>query len=262
MADTHPVCVVGAAGRMGKAVLAALHEEPSLVVAGALESPGHPGLGSQVETGIHIVEDAETALSSCAVAIDFSVPAATVATARVAAEAGVAYVTGTTGFAESDRAALEEVAKRVPVLHAANFSLAVHVLAWLAREAARRLGAGYDAEIFELHHSAKRDAPSGTALHLARAVAQGQGRPVGDRLVLERSGEIGARPEDAIGVQTLRGGDNPGEHTLYFVGRGERLELSHRSFTREHFARGAVRAAAWLAGRPPGLYTIEQSLGL
>lgn len=262
MTDPQPVCVVGAAGRMGVAVLAALHEEPSLVVRGALESPSHPALGSQVETGIHIVEDAEAALSDCAVAIDFTVPAATLATARVAAEAGVAYVTGTTGLSEPERAELAEVAKRVPVLHAANFSLAVNVLAWLAREAARHLGEGYDAEIFELHHSAKRDAPSGTALRLATAVAQGQGRPVGDRLVLERAGEIGARPEDAIGVQTLRGGDNPGEHTLYFVGRGERLELSHRSFTREHFARGAVRAAAWLAGRKPGLYSIEQSLGL
>jgi 4-hydroxy-tetrahydrodipicolinate reductase len=262
MADTHPVCVVGAAGRMGKAVLAALHQEPSLVVAGALESPGHPGLGSQVEPGIHIMEDAEAALSGCAVAIDFTVPAATLATARVAAEAGVAYVAGTTGLSEPERAGLAEVAKRVPVLHAANFSLAVNVLSWLAREAARHLGAGYDAEIFELHHAAKRDAPSGTALQLAEAVAQGQGRPVDDRLVLERAGEIGARPEDAIGVQSLRGGDNPGEHTIYFVGRGERLELSHRSFTREHFARGAVRAARWLAGRPPGLYSIEQSLGL
>ena len=261
MADTHPVCVVGAAGRMGKAVLAALHEEPSLVVAGALESPGHPGLGREVEAGIHIVEHAEAALSGCAVAIDFTVPAATLATARVAAEAGVAYVAGTTGLSEPDRAALAEVARRVPVLPA-NFSLAVNVLAWLAREAARHLGAGYDAEIFELHHSAKRDAPSGTALHLARAVAEGQGSSVEGRLVLQRAGEIGARPVDAIGVQTLRGGDNPGEHTVYFVGRGERLELSHRSFTREHFARGAVRAAAWLAGRPPGLYSIEQSLGL
>ncbi len=148
------------------------------------------------------------------------------------------------------------------MIHAPNFSLAVNVLAWLTREAARRLGPGFDAEIVELHHSAKRDAPSGTALRLGRAIAEGRGEKLEERLVLERAGEIGARPEGAIGIQTLRGGDNPGEHSVYFVGRGERLELAHRSATRDHFARGAVRAAAWLAGRPPGLYPLEQILGL
>jgi len=124
------------------------------------------------------------------------------------------------------------------------------------------LGPGFDAELVELHHAAKRDAPSGTALRLAEAVAEGQALPLAGRLVLERSGDTGPRPDDAIGVQTLRGGDNPGEHTVFFVGQGERLELSHRSFTRDHFARGAVRAAAWLAKRDPGVFTIEQVLGL
>jgi len=247
---------------MGQAVLHALREEPTLCLGGALEAPGQSALGSEVEAGIHIVEDAQAALAGCAVAIDFTLPAVTVATARAAAESGVAYVTGTTGLSDTDRAALAEVAQRVPVLHAPNFSVAVNVLAWLCREAARLLGTGFDAEILELHHTAKRDAPSGTALHLAEAVAEGQGVSLEGRLVLERAGEIGARPPDAIGVQTLRGGDNPGEHSVYFVGRGERLELSHRSFTREHFARGAVRAAAWLTGREPGLYSLEQALGL
>lgn len=257
-----PVCVVGARGRMGEAVLAALREEPALCLGGALEARGHPALGAQLEAGVHLVDDAAQALSGCAVAIDFSVPAVSVASARAAAQAGVAYVCGTTGLSDADRAALAEAAERVPVLHAPNFSVAVNVLAWLAREAARFLGPGYDAEILELHHAAKRDAPSGTALHLAEAVAQGQGRDLEGRLVLERAGDIGARPADAIGVQSLRGGDNPGEHSVYFVGRGERLELTHRSSTRRHFARGAVRAAVWLAGREPGLYSVEQALGL
>jgi 4-hydroxy-tetrahydrodipicolinate reductase len=114
----------------------------------------------------------------------------------------------------------------------------------------------------ELHHAAKRDAPSGTALRLAEAVAEGRGQVLADHLVLERAGEIGARPEAAIGVQTLRGGDNPGEHSVMFVGKGERIELVHRSFTRDHFARGAVQAANWLIGREPGLYPVEQALGL
>jgi 4-hydroxy-tetrahydrodipicolinate reductase len=147
-------------------------------------------------------------------------------------------------------------------VHAANFSLAVNVLGWLAEQASVRLGANFDAELFEIHHSAKRDAPSGTALFLAEAVARGRGQVLKDHLVLERAGEIGARREGEIGIQTLRGGDNPGEHTVMFVGRGERIELIHRSATREHFASGAVRVAAWLIGREPGLYPIEQVFGL
>ena len=136
------------------------------------------------------------------------------------------------------------------------------MLAHLVERAADLLGPGYDAEIVELHHSAKRDAPSGTALRLGEAIASGRDVKLADRLVLERSGDTGPRPEGAIGIQTLRGGDNPGEHTVIFVGAGERLELVHRAATRDHFARGAVRAAAWLLGRSPGRYRMEQVLGL
>jgi 4-hydroxy-tetrahydrodipicolinate reductase len=151
---------------------------------------------------------------------------------------------------------------RIPVVCAPNFSVAVNVLAWLTREAARKLGPDYDAEIVELHHAAKRDAPSGTALRLGEAVAEGRAQKLSDHLVLERAGDIGARPEGAIGIQTLRGGDHPGEHTVLFAGRGEHLELVHRSHTRDHFARGALRAALWLLGRPAGLYRVEEALGL
>ncbi len=262
MAEAHKVCVVGARGRMGEAVRAALAGEASLRLAAALEAPGHPEAGSRLPEGVALQDDAKAALAGCDVAIDFTVPAATLVALRAAAEAGVAYVTGTTGLSEPERVELAGLAERIPVIHAPNFSLAVNVLAWLAREAARRLGPDFDAEIVELHHSAKRDAPSGTALRLGRAIAEGRGEKLEDHLVLERAGEIGARPERAIGIQTLRGGDNPGEHNVYFVGRGERLELAHRSFTRDHFARGAVHAAAWLAGRPASLYPLEQILGL
>jgi 4-hydroxy-tetrahydrodipicolinate reductase len=146
------------------------------------------------------------------------------------------------------------------VLHAPNFSTSVNVLAWLVREAARRLGPGYDAEIVELHHAGKQDAPSGTALRLAEAIAEGRGTKL--ELVLGRAGHMGVRPKGAIGIQALRAGDAPGDHSVLFAGVGERLELVHRSQTRDHFARGAVRAAVWLAGRPAGLYRIEQVLGL
>jgi 4-hydroxy-tetrahydrodipicolinate reductase len=242
---------------MGQAVRAALAGEASLQLAAALEASGHPELGSALAPGVELMDDAKAALAGCQVAIDFTVPAATLGALRAAADAGVAYVTGTTGLSEVEREELAELARRIPVLHAPNFSVAVNLLAWLVAEATRRLGPGYDAEIVEMHHAAKRDAPSGTALRLAEAIAEARGVPLAGHLVLERAGETGARPEGAIGVQTLRGGDNPGEHTVLFVG-----ELAHRSHTREHFARGAVRAAAWLAGREPGLYRIEQVLGL
>lgn len=256
------VMVVGAQGRMGLEVRAALEREPSLRFAGALERAGHEDVGRTLDGGVVLHDDPKAALEGCGVAIDFSTPKATLANARAAADLSVAYVTGTTGLGDDERRELAHLAERIPLIHAPNFSVAVHVLGHLAREAARLLGDGYDAELFELHHGMKRDAPSGTALFLAEAVAAGQGRPMTDRLVLERAGETGPRPEGSIGVQALRGGDNPGEHTIYFLGRGERLELTHRAATRSHFATGAVRAAAWIVDRAPGLYRIEQVLGL
>lgn len=256
------VLVVGALGRMGLEVRAALEEEPSLYLAGALERAGHDDLGQTLSEGVRLRDDPKTALEGCGVAIDFSIPSATIANLRASADADVAYVTGTTGFDEAGKREIAHFAERIPVLHAPNFSISVNVLGHLAREAARLLGDGYDAELFELHHSLKRDAPSGTALFLGEAVAEGQGRNLADHLILERAGETGSRPADAIGIQTLRGGDNPGEHTIYFIGRGERLELTHRAATRAHFAVGAVRAATWIVGRKPGLYRIEQVLGL
>jgi len=262
MSDARRVLVVGALGRMGEKVRAAVAEEATLTLGAALEAAGHPRLGATVENGVRVDDDAKAAFGNADVAIDFSVPAATLANLRVAADAGVAYVTGTTGFSDAERDEINAHASRIPVLHAPNFSVAVNVLAWLTREASRRLGAGFDAEIVELHHAAKRDAPSGTALRLGEAVAEGRGQSLSDHLVLERAGEIGARPDAAIGIQTLRGGDNPGEHTVLFTGQGERLELIHRSHTRDHFARGAVRAAVWLLGHPAGLYRIEEALGL
>jgi 4-hydroxy-tetrahydrodipicolinate reductase len=265
------VMVVGAQGRMGLEVRAALAEEPSLRFAGALERPGHDAIGQTIgdEAGsVTLYDDPHRALEGCGVAIDFSIPTATLTNLQAAADAGVAYITGTTGFDEAGKAEIARLAEKIPVLHAPNFSVSVNVLGHLAREAARLLGDGYDAELFELHHGQKRDAPSGTALFLGEAVAEGQGLATGrvkklkDHLVLERAGDTGARPDDVIGIQTLRGGDNPGEHTIYFIGTGERIELTHRSATRGHFAVGAVRAAAWIVGRKPGLYRIEQVLGL
>jgi len=262
MTAARSVCVVGALGRMGECVRAALAGEPALRLAAALEAPDHPGQDRELAPGVRVGADPKAALARCEIAIDFAIPAATLANLRVAADVGCAYVTGTTGFSESQRAEIAALARLVPVIHAPNFSIAVNVLAWLAERAAALLGPGYDAELVELHHAAKRDAPSGTALRLAEAVAAGRGQSLSEHLVLERAGERGARPAAAIALQSLRGGDVAGEHTLLFLGQGERLELVHRASTRDHFARGAVRAAAWLAGRAPGLYPIERALGL
>jgi 4-hydroxy-tetrahydrodipicolinate reductase len=254
--------VVGALGRMGEQIRRIVAEHPELALHAALERSQHPELGSKIEGDVTVTDDVKAALQGCDVVIDFSIPSSTLTNLRAAADAGIAYVTGTTGFSADERAELAALAHRTAVIHAPNFSLAVNVLGWLSREASRLLGPEFDAELFEIHHTAKRDAPSGTALFLAEAVAKGRGQRLEDHLILERAGDIGPRPDEAIGIQTLRGGDNPGEHTVMFVGQGERVELVHRSSTREHFASGAVRAAAWLAGREPGLYSIAQVFGL
>lgn len=256
------VLVVGAMGRMGQCVRAAISETPRLELGAALEAHDHPSVGSSISDAVKISDDPKAALSQCEVAIDFTTPAASLQVMHAAAEAGIAYVCGTTGFSDEQRAEIGDLGTRIPIVQAPNFSVSVNILAWLTRETARKLGSGYDAELVEIHHSGKRDAPSGTSLLLAEAVAAGRGQKLADHLVLERAGDIGARPEDAIGIQTLRGGDVAGEHTVMFVGQGERLELVHRSSTRDHYARGAVRAAEWLIGRAPGLYPLERVFGL
>lgn len=256
------VLVVGALGRMGERVRAVLAEEKTLRLGAALEAPSHPGLGSALEEGVRVSDDTKACLTSCEVAIVFAIPDATLSFLREAADAGVPCVVGTTGSNPEQRAEIHRLAGKIPILLAANFSVAVNVLFHLVRQASPLLGPDYDAEIFELHHTAKIDAPSGTALHLGRAVAEGRGQSPEKHLVLGRKGETGARPAGEIGIQALRGGDNPGEHTVMFIGKGERLELIHRSATRDHFARGAVRAAVWILGREPGFYDMEQVLGL
>ena len=255
------IVVVGAMGRMGQMVRQAVSRHPDFVLGGALERNGHPDLGRDVD-GTTLTDDPKAAISQGDVVIDFSIPESTLTNLRAAADQGVAYVTGTTGFDVAGLEKLHGYAERIPVVHAPNFSIAVNVLAWLVREASAKLGEGFDAELFELHHSAKRDAPSGTALRLAEAVAEGRNQKLDEKLLLERAGDTGARADGTIAVQTLRGGDSPGEHTVLFIGKGERLELVHRAATREHFAEGAVRAASWLVGRAPGLYRIEEIFGL
>jgi 4-hydroxy-tetrahydrodipicolinate reductase len=261
-ASARRLLLVGALGRMGERVRTVLGEEPSLVLAAAVEAPGHPRLGERLGAGVALSDDLAGGVAASDVAIAFASPEGSLALLREAAPRKLPCVVGTTGFSAGQQDEIRSLSAHTPILVAANFSVAVNVLFHLARRAAALLGPGYDAEIVELHHGAKLDAPSGTALRLAGAVAEGRGEVLEERLVLTREGSVGARPAGAIGVRALRGGDNPGEHELLFLGAGERLELAHRSATRDHFARGAVRAACWLLERPPGLYDMEQVLGL
>jgi 4-hydroxy-tetrahydrodipicolinate reductase len=255
------ILVFGALGRMGERVRAAVAADREARLGAAIEAPGHPRLGDVVEEGVRVSDDLAAGMDAADVAIAFATPSGSLRLVRTAAERGVPCAVGTTGFSPAERAELERLAEKVPLVLAANFSVMVNVLFHLTRRAAELLGPEYDAEIVELHHATKMDAPSGTALALAAAVAEARGGQHAER-VLARDGQTGPRPRGKIGIQALRGGDNPGEHTVLFLGSGERLELAHRATTRDHFALGALRAALWLRGRAPGLYAMEQVLGL
>jgi len=268
--------VLGATGRMGGAIIRAITTTPGATLAAAVERPGHPALGqdagviaSGVSAGVPITTG--TPANKTDVWIDFSIPVATLAAARDDAGRGVAMVIGTTGLSPAEREELRAAARQIPIVFTPNMSVGVTMLLKLVADAARVLGPGYDLEIVETHHRAKRDAPSGTALRLAEALADATGRNLGATARYQRHGEIGARTDEEIGIQTVRGGDVVGDHTVHFLGTGERIEITHRATSRDTFAHGAVRAALWLAGggpggtgqrRAPGLYDMRDVLGL
>lgn len=269
MADRIGVAVAGVSGRMGRMLVAALADHPSLALAGAIERPGHPWIGQDPgtalggrPTGIRVVDDPARALGAARVAIDFTAPEATVLLAQAAARSGVALVIGTTGFSAAHLAALAAVARSVPMVRAGNMSLGVNLMVALTRRVAATLGPDYDIEILEAHHRHKVDAPSGTALMLGRAAAEGRGLDHDAAAVRARDGITGARPEGAIGYAAIRGGDIVGEHEVIFAGTGERLVLRHVATDRMLFARGALAAAEWVAGRAPGSYDMADVLGL
>lgn len=246
---------------MGSQVLLALRAEKDFAVTGAFERPDSEQVGRSIE-GVTVSAGIEQALKAGAdVVIDFTAPAASVQNARVCAERGVGLVVGTTGLSPAQRAELGAAARRIPVVLAPNMSVGVNVLFRLVSEAARVLGSAYEVEIVEMHHRMKRDAPSGTALRLAEVAAGALGLDPRSASVYQRQGDTGARRTGTIGVQALRGGDVVGDHTVYFLADGERLELTHRATSRDNFARGAVRAARFIAGRKPGLYDMQDVLG-
>jgi 4-hydroxy-tetrahydrodipicolinate reductase len=268
MADMRLV-VTGAAGRMGRMLVRILQETPGAALAGALEREGSPMLGQDAgivaqcgAAGVEISADPLTALLDADGIIDFSSPDATVEFAALAAQARVAHIIGTTGLSEEDLARIAAAARHAPIVRSGNMSLGVNLLALLTRRVARALGEEFDIEIVEMHHRMKIDAPSGTALMLGEAAAQGRGINLNQHAARGRDGLTGARESGDIGFASLRGGTVVGDHSVIFAGNGERIELTHRGEDRAVFARGAVKAALWAHGRKPGLYSMADVLGM
>ena len=261
--------VVGAAGRMGRTLVRIVAETPGCVLAGAVERAGSAEIGQDAGTlaglpplGVAISDDPLAVFAQADGVLDFTSPAATRDFAAAAAQARIVHVIGTTGFGEDDLAALDAAARHAVIVRSGNMSLGMNLLAALVRQAASALGPDFDIEILEMHHRHKVDAPSGTALLLGEAAAEGRAIGLADASVRVRDGHTGPRTEGTIGFATLRGGSVVGDHSVIFAGAGERLELNHRAEDRGIFARGVVKAALWARGRPPGQYSMADVLGL
>lgn len=268
MSDVRLV-VVGAAGRMGRMLIAAIGDSLGSTLVGALESRESPAVGQDAgllvgrpANGVAVSADPEAILKGADALIDFSSPASTVALAKLAASARVAHVIGTTGLSPDDLQAISAAAAETVVVRSGNMSLGVNLLALLVERAAKALGPAWDAEIVEMHHKMKVDAPSGTALLLGEAAARGRGVLLSEHSARGRDGLTGPRRPGDIGFASLRGGTVIGDHTVIFAGAGERIELSHRAEDRGIFARGAIAAALWTRGRAAGLYSMADVLGL
>ena len=266
---TTDLVVGGAAGRMGTRIVALLGEAPGLRLAAALEAPGHRMLGRDTgevagagRLGVPIGADAGAALTRDRLLVEFSVPEASLEHLRLVADAGARAVIGTTGFSAAQREEIAALARRAAILVAPNMSVAVTLAFKVLAIMAKALGDDYDVEITEIHHRYKKDAPSGTAQRMGEVVAEALGRDLAGTAVHGRQGMPGERTPKEIGVFSLRSGDVVGEHTVSFGTLGERLELTHRAHSRDTFARGALRAVRFVAGRPPGLYSMQDVLGL
>jgi len=261
--------IAGCGGRMGRMLLAETLATDGVALAAGAERAGDRAVGRDLgelaglgPVGVKAVDDARLLFAAADVVIDFSAPAATAAHVRLAEQAGKAMVIGTTGLDAFETRAVEEVARAVPVVWAPNMSIGVTLLLALVEQTARLLDPSYDIEILEMHHRHKVDAPSGTALALGRAAAAGRAVKLEEVWRKTRDGNTGARPRGEIGFASLRGGDEVGRHAVLFAADGEQIEFVHKASSRQVFAKGAVRAARWLAGKPAGLYSMRDVLGL
>ncbi len=260
------LAILGAAGRMGQMLLRCSTRFPELRVVGACEQAGHPSIGQDAGllagAGTLGVAITDAWPAEAEAVIDFTFHTAVTANLARAVANRQAVVLGTTGLSDEEKGRVADAARAVPIVWAPNFSLGVNLLLDLVRRAAAVLGPAYDAEIIEMHHRLKKDAPSGTALGLAEALAAGRGVDLKAVATYGREGITGERPRGEIGIHALRGGDVVGDHTVMFASDGERVELTHKATSRESFANGALHAAAWLAGKPAGLYSMRNVLAL
>jgi 4-hydroxy-tetrahydrodipicolinate reductase len=268
MADMR-IVVAGAGGRMGRTLVKAIAETKGLALAGALEQAGSPLIGQDAgelaglgKSGVALTSGIAAALSKADGVVDFTIPAASRDLVGKAAQAGIVHVIGTTGFSADDEAAIKAASAKAVIVKSGNMSLGVNLLAALVKRVAKTLDDEFDIEVLEMHHNKKIDAPSGTALLLGRAAAEGRGIDLKQRSVMSREGHTGARKAGDIGFATLRGGSVVGEHNVIFAGPAERIELAHRAEDRMIFARGALKAALWARGQKPGLYSMADVLGL
>jgi 4-hydroxy-tetrahydrodipicolinate reductase len=263
------VAVCGAAGRMGQRIINSLIESEGVMLCGALERPGHPMIGQDAsllagcgKSEVHITDNLNSVVAACDVLIDFTSPKVSLKNLELCALHKKSIVIGSTGFTPEERSVAVELAKNIPVVLAPNMSVGVNVCFKILKDVARTLGDDFDVEIVELHHNKKKDSPSGTAVRMGEIVADALGRDYNKVANYHREGICGERTKEEIGMQTVRGGDIVGEHTVYFIGMGERIEISHRAMTRDMFSRGSVRAAKWVVGQNPGLYDMQDVLGL
>ena len=264
----HRIAVAGASGRMGRMLIEAIHSSDDCELAGALDVPGSAALGIDATaflgsaSGVTITSDLREGLARAQVLIDFTRPEGTLAHLEVCKELGVKLVIGTTGFSDEQKKTLAEGARQVAVLLAPNMSVGVNVTLKLLEMAAKALSTGYDIEIIEAHHRHKVDAPSGTALKMGEVIADALGRDLAECAVYERYGHTGARDPSSIGFATVRGGDIVGDHTVLFAGTGERIEITHKSSSRETYAQGSLRAVRFLADKPQGMFDMFDVLNL
>jgi len=261
--------VAGAAGRMGQRIIHMVHQSREMDLAGAFERADHPSVGQDIGqvaglglTGLRVAGSLLEVAKCGDVLIDFTTPETTLENARIASSRDLAMVIGTTGFDKGMLEELTDLVQGIRCVMAPNMSVGVNVMFKIAEQMAKILGPDYDMEILEVHHRLKKDAPSGTAMRLAQILAGAVGRDLEKAAVYARKGIIGERSDEEIGVQTWRAGDITGEHTVMFGGIGERLESIHRAHNRDNFARGAVKAAAWVVRQPAGLYDMQDVLGL
>ncbi len=263
------IVVAGARGRMGARIVALSKEYEGLRLAGAFERPGSGDIGKDIGTlsgigvaGVILEEGPERVIERADVVIDFTNPGATIEHLKLASTKGKAMVIGTTGFSKDQIQEVMRITRDIPCVLAPNMSAGVNLLLRVLRDIAKVLGDEYDIEIVEAHHRLKKDAPSGTAMKMAQVIADAINRDLDEVAVYARRGIIGERTRKEIGIQTLRAGDIVGEHTVLFGGLGERIEITHRASSRDTFARGALKAAVWVYGRPAGLYDMQDVLGL